>query len=265
VAQAAAFSPLQPTPLDRLSGNRSLESSPPFVFFDLLTRLFSPYQLNPLNYNPVRNVLDSTVDFAALCESRCPIKLFLSATNVRTGKIRVFTNEEIGADEVLASACLPLLFQAVEIDGEHYWDGGFMGNPALYPLIYNCTSRDVVVIHINPIERRALPKTAAEILNRINEISFNSSLMREMRAIAFVTHLIEDGKFRDNDMKKMLIHGIVPGEPIDELGYASKLNADWGHLTTLMEIGRERADTWLGESFDSLGVESTVDIRANYL
>jgi NTE family protein len=265
VAQAAAFSPLQPTPFDRLTGNRALEASPPFVFFDLLTRLFSPYQLNPLNYNPVRDVLDATVDFAAMAEGGCPVKLFLSATNVRTGKIRVFTNGEIGTDEVLASACLPLFFQAVEIEGEHYWDGGYMGNPAIYPLIYHCESRDVVIIHINPIERRALPKTAAEILNRINEISFNSSLMREMRAIAFVTRLVEEGKFRDNDMKKMLIHGIVPGEAIDELGYASKLNADWGHLTGLMEVGRRRAGAWLGESFERIGVESTVDIRANYL
>jgi len=158
VANLALLSPLQPTPFDRLTGNQSLETSPAFVLFDIMTRLFSPYQLNPFNINPLRSILCDAVDFDAIRNSHCPIKLFLSATNVRTGKIRVFENDEIGPDAVLASACLPFLFQAVEINGEHYWDGGYMGNPAIFPLIYNCDSRDVVIVHINPIERPDVPK-----------------------------------------------------------------------------------------------------------
>jgi NTE family protein len=176
IANLASLSPLQPTLFDRLTGNQSLETSPAFVQFDLMTRSFSPYQLNPFNINPLRSILCDAVDFDAIRNAHCPIKLFLSATNVRTGKIRVFDNHEIGPDAVLASACLPFLFRAIEIDGEHYWDGGYMGNPAIFPLIYNCDSRDVVIVHINPIERPDVPKTASEILNRINEISFNSSL-----------------------------------------------------------------------------------------
>ena len=143
LATLASLSLLQPTPFDRLTGNQSLETSPAFVQFDIMTRLFSPYQLNPFNINPLRSILCDTVDFDAIRNARCPIKLFLSATNVRSGKIRVFHNDEIGPDAVLASTCLPFLFQAIEIDGEHYWDGGYMGNPAIFPLIYRSCARCV--------------------------------------------------------------------------------------------------------------------------
>jgi NTE family protein len=265
IADLGSLTPLQPSLADRLSGSHSLDASPAFMLFDLVSRLFSPYQFNPLNYNPLRQVLTETVDFGALRSGHCPVKLFLSATNVRTGKIKVFQNDEIGPDAVLASACLPLMFQAVEIDGEHYWDGGYMGNPAIFPLIYGCDSRDVVIIHINPLERAKLPTTASDIMNRINEISFNSSLMREMRAIAFVTKLIDDGKILDNSMKRMLIHGIAAADVMAELGALNKLNADWDNLIHLMKVGRERADAWLKQNFGRLGKESTVDIREEYL
>jgi NTE family protein len=265
IAHLGSLTPLQPSLYDRLSRNHSLDASPAFMLFDLVTRLFSPYQLNPFNYNPLRQVLTETVDFEALRSGHCPVKLFLSATNVCTGKIKVFQNDAIGPEAVLASACLPLMFQAVEIDGEHYWDGGYMGNPAIFPLIYGCDSRDVVIVHINPLERAKLPTTASEIMNRINEISFNSSLMREMRAIAFVTKLIDDGKILDNSMKRMLIHGIEAANVMIELGALNKLNADWDNLTYLMKVGRERADAWLQKNFSRLGEESTVDIRDEYL
>ena len=265
VAHLSSLTPLQPSLADRLLQNPSLELSPAFMLFDVVTRLFSPYQLNPFNYNPLRQVLTETVDFDAFRSGHCPVKLFLSATNVRTGKIKVFENDAIGPDAVLASACLPLMFQAVEIDGEHHWDGGYMGNPAIFPLIYRCDSRDVVIVHINPLERATLPTTAAEIMNRINEISFNSSLMREMRAIAFVTKLIDDGKILDNSMKRMLIHGIDAADVMTELGSLDKLNADWDNLSYLMKAGRERADSWLQKNFGRLGEESTVDIRDEYL
>lgn len=264
IAEAAAMSPLQPSPLDRLLGNHGLDFSPAFLGFELATRMLSPYQFNPCNINPLRSVLEEVVDFA-LVRRQCPLRLFLSATNVRTGKVRIFENPEITADAVLASACLPFLFQAVEIDGEAYWDGGYMGNPAIFPLIYGCESRDVVIVHINPIERPGVPRTAEEIMNRLNEISFNSSLMREMRAIAFVTRLIEQGRIQGSRMKRMLIHGIFSDEVTKDLSAMSKLNADWSFLTHLHALGREHAASWLEGSFERLGRESTVDIAALYL
>ncbi len=265
VSHAASQGPLQPSWLDKMMGNHSLQFSPAFMMADLMTRLFSPYELNPLNRNPLKDVLEASVDFEALRRSDCPIKLYLSATNVRSGKVKVFERHEICADRVLASGCLPFMFQAVEIEGEHYWDGGYMGNPAIFPLIYGCESRDVVIVHINPLERKELPRTASEILNRINEISFNSSLMREMRAVAFVTKLIDGAKILDNSMKRMLIHGIEAADVMAELGALNKLNADWDNLNHLMKVGRERTDAWLQNNFGRLGEESTVDIREEYL
>ena len=253
IAHLSSLTPLQPSLADRLSGNHSLDASPAFMLFDLVTRLFSPYQFNPFNYNPLRQVLTETVDFRALRSGHCPVKLFLSATNVRTGKIKVFQNDEIGPDAVLASACLPLMFQAVEIDGEHYWSAG------------TWAIRDVVIIHINPLERATLPTTASEIMNRINEISFNSSLMREMRTIAFVTKLIDDGKILENPMKRMLIHGTDAADVMAELGALNKLNADWDNLNHLMKVERERTEAWLKQNFGRLGEESTVDIREEFL
>jgi NTE family protein len=215
--------------LDRLANNHSLEHSPAYIFFDYLTRVLSPYQFNPLNYNPLKSILEEVVDFEEL-RRQCAIKLFVCATNVRTGKARVFTNDEICVMRVLASACVPFIYQAVEIDGEHYWDGGYMGNPALFPLIYGCDSRDIIVIHVNPTERLDIPKTAPEIMSRISEISFNSSLFREMRAIAFVTKLIDDIKVTDKGLKRMLIHAIDADDVMQGLEVTSKLNAHWGFL-----------------------------------
>jgi NTE family protein len=222
------------------------------------------YQLNPLNYNPLRNILEEVVDFERLNQGSA-VKLFLSATNVRTGKVRIFTGREITADAVLASACLPFMSQAIEIDGEAYWDGGYMGNPAIFPLIYECQSPDVVVVHIDPIGRPDVPTTARDIMNRVNEISFNSSLMREMRAIAFVTRLIEDGGLKDPRVKRMRIHAIEAEEVMQKLSAASKLNADWEFLLYLHAIGSKHATAWLSGDFEGVGLRSTVDIREQYL
>ena len=264
VSHAASLGPLQPSFLDRALHNHSLDHSPAFLMLDLMSRLLSPYQLNPANYNPLRHVLEQSVDFDRL-RKRSPVKLFLSATNVRTGKVKLFGNEEITADAVMASACLPFMFQAVEIDGEAYWDGGYMGNPAIFPLIYHCDSPDVVVVHINPLERPEIPRSATEIMNRINEISFNSSLMREMRAIAFVSELIDEGAICNRKMKRMFIHAITADAVMRKLSVMSKLNADWEFLTHLRDDGREFADRWLDRHLDSIGRESTIDIRASYL
>ena len=258
IADAARVGPLQPSFVDRLLHNHELTYTPSFLMLDLMTRLFSPYQLNPGNYNPLRRVLEDTIDFERLRDCRA-VRLFLSATNVRTGKVRIFQNHEMSVEAVLASACLPFMFQAVEIDGEAYWDGGYMGNPALYPLIYNCESRDVVIVHINPLCRPRVPTTAPEIMSRINEISFNSSLMREMRAIHFITRLMDEGKLVDNGMKKMLIHSIAADEVMQGLNATSKLNADWEFLTHLHDLGRERADGWFADSFSRLNRETTID------
>ena len=265
VSQAAMISPLQASWLDRALGNHSLRFSLAFVMFDLVTRLFSPYEFNPLNLNPLRDALEVSVDFEALRRGACPIKLFLSATNVRTGKVKVFERHEIEAKHVLASGCLPFMFQAVEIEGEDYWDGGYMGNPAIFPLIHGCESKDIVVVHINPLERDKTPRNAAEILDRVNEISFNSSLMREMRAIAFVTRLIDQLLVDDGCLKRVFIHSISADAVMKKLGASTKLNVDWGFLTHLHAAGRQYAGTWIEECFDRLGVESTVDIRSQYL
>jgi NTE family protein len=265
VAHIAAMSPFQATWLDRLMGNKSLENSPAFLWLEMMTRMVSPYQLNPINYNPLREALERSVDFKMMRSEPLPIRLYLSATNVRSGKVKIFCGNDVTPDAVMASGCLPFLFQAVEIDGEHYWDGGYMGNPAIYPLIYNCGSRDVLVVHINPLHRDQVPTTAGEIMNRINEISFNSSLMREMRAISFVTKLIDEGKVQANGMKRMLMHSISAEELMSRLGAMSKLNADWEFLSELKEFGRAHADAWLARNYESLGRESTIDIAKAYL
>jgi len=196
IADAARLSPLQPSPLDRLLSVGNMDLSPSWFLFDNLSRLFSPYELNPLNINPLADVLRDVIDFEWLAE-QCAgevVRLFLCATNVKTCKIKVFQGREISAEAVLASACLPFIFHAVEIDGEAYWDGGYMGNPPIFPLIYHTTGSDVLIVQINPINIAEVPKRAPEIMDRINEVSFNSSLMREFRTIAFVTRLIDDGR-----------------------------------------------------------------------
>src|ERR1700736_3979821 len=197
VSDATRLGPLQPNPFDRMLGDHRLTWSPIFSLIDFVTRVLSPYQFNPANYNPLRDVVEQSIDFDVLRQPHCPVKLFLSATNVRTGKVKIFAGKEISASAVMASACLPTMFHAVEIDGEAYWDGGYMGNPALFPLIYNCNSADIVTVHINPLFRNEVPRAAGDILNRINEISFNSSLMREMRAVSFVTKLITQNRIVD--------------------------------------------------------------------
>ena len=264
ISDEGAKGPLQPSWIDKMLNNHSLDFSPAFMIADLMSRLMSPYELNPMNLNPLRDVLMSSVDFDVLREG-CPVKLFLSATNVRTGKVRMFENHEIGVDAVLASGCLPFLFHTVEIDGEAYWDGGYMGNPAIFPLIYGSDTNDVVIVHINPLVRDAVPKTAKDILNRINEISFNSSLMREMRAIAFVSHLIDDGQLDDNKHRRMLIHSIQDDKLMTSLGVTSKLNPDWRFLKELRDVGRACAAKWLDDHFDDVGVKATTNIQSAFL
>ena len=191
VARAAVFSPLQRTPLDRLLGRWTLDNSPVFVGLDLMSRLFSPYDLNPRGFNPLAAILDESIDFERL--ARSPIKLFVTATNVRTGRGRIFRNAEITPDVLLASACLPTMFQAIEIDGEPYWDGGYAGNPTITPLVRESDAQDTILVQINPRERPGTPRSAREILNRLNEVSFNATLMKELRMIALLRQVADPG------------------------------------------------------------------------
>jgi NTE family protein len=264
VAEAGRFSPIQRSPLDHLLGSWRLDYSPSYVLFDFLTRMLSPYQTNPCNYHPLEDVLEKVVDFDAV-RACTAVKLFICATSVRTGKIKVFATEELCREAILGSACLPFLFHAVGYQGEHYWDGGYMGNPPIFPLIYLCQSSDVVIVQINPLYRETIPVTAREIMDRVNEISFNSSLMREMRAIAFVSRLIDDGKLDRREYKRMNIHVVEADEQLKPLGASSKLNAEHAFLEHLKAIGRAACARWLTLHFDQIGVNSTVDLVDMYL
>jgi NTE family protein len=264
IADAGHWGPFQRSPIERFWFGWNAENSPGWLFFDALSRFLSPYQLNPLNFNPLRQVLSARVDFDELAKHE-PIKLFICATHVRSGKIRIFEAKDLSVDALLASACLPTMFQTVYVEDEPYWDGGYMGNPAIYPLIYGAQSPDVIIVQINPIHRPDVPTSAAEIADRLNEISFNSSLMREMRAIEFVSRLVEAEHLSKERYKQMFVHMIEAEREMHDLGLASKLEADWDFLNYLKEIGRAATEKWLRLNWDSIGKRSTVDIRKEFL
>ncbi len=249
------------------SGGTQHKENPIQGMMKAMMSIMSPYQLNPMNYNPLREVLEKQVDFEELDRSRLT-KLFICATNVRTGKVKIFQTPEVTAKVVLASACLPQVFQAVEIDGEHYWDGGYMGNPVLYPLFYYTESRDVVILHINPIERPGPPTTSADIANRLNEITFNSSLIKELRAVYFVQKMLDDGWIKDEyreKLKYVLIHSVRADNAMSDLSSASKMSSDWKFLVMLRDRGRAFAADWLEHNFQHLGVRSSVDLKKEFL
>ena len=229
---------------------------------DMLSRTFSPYDLNPLNINPLRDVLDSILEVKNL---RSDMRLFVSATNVETGQPRIFKENEITIDVLMASACLPHVFQAVEIDGVPYWDGGYMGNPAIWPLIYNGTSEDVLLVQLNPIVRPGTPKHAIDIINRLNEISFNSSLISEMRAIHFVQKLIQTGKLTTPEYHDMRMHLITPPDSLHDMNASSKMNTDWHFFQQLHAAGRDEMEAWLKRHKKDLGKRSTINIEEHFL
>jgi len=263
VSDAARLSPIRRTPLDMLMGNWSLEFSPGYHFMDMLSRSMSPQQLNHFNINPLRDVVEDCIDFE--CVRRCnAISLFISATNVETGRVQIFDSHKLTVDHVMASACLPHLFRAVEIEGVPYWDGGYMGNPALFPFHTGSESADTIVIQINPIERKGAPVTAHDIQNRLNEISFNGSLLKELRAIDFVARLLDEGKLDETQYRRAHIHIIENEEALKPLGASSKLNAEWAFLTHLRDLGRETAAAWLARHFDAIGERGTVDLRTMF-
>ncbi len=252
----------------RLSDTRSGFANPyAFQLFKMMTGSVSPYQWNPFNWNPFRDALVKTVDFEQLrrCKST---KLFIAATNVETGKARIFTTPEVSADVVMASSCLPFLFQAVEVDGAFYWDGGYMGNPVLYPLFYETRSRDVIIIHINPIERPGVPREAHEIENRLNEITFNASLIKEIRAIAFVQKLVAEGWLKPDfrgKLKNVLMHSVRADKALIDLSVESKFSLDWAFLMDLHRRGRAAGRDWLDANLGHIGRRSSVDLREQFL
>jgi len=259
VSEAARFSALRRTPIDVLTGQWTLDRSPAYLLYDLFSRVFSPYQINPMNYDPLRLILEESVDFDRL--KGASIKLFITATNVRTGLPRVFRNAEINSDVVLASACLPLIHQAIEIDGEAYWDGGFSGNPLLTPIIRESEARDVLLVQINPVERPGVPRSANEILNRMSEISFNSSLKKELRGIAMIQRLLAEEGHPEHALwaeqwASTRIHRISSPKLI-EFGASSKLNAEFAFLSVLRDEGRNSADAFLTAHACDLGHRST--------
>jgi NTE family protein len=258
VSQAAAFSPIQRGLWSRLLGDWSLDRSAGYLFFDQLSRVLSPYQLNPLNINPLRDLVARTIDFDRV--NRCgSVKLFVTATNVRTGRPRVFRQGELSADALMASAALPFLFHAVEIDGEAYWDGGYVGNPSLYPLVDECPCRDLVLVQINPFLRDEVPHSAREIINRVNEITFNNSLLKELHAIQLLDEGLRAGGATDQRFRQMRLHRIHAGEDLQTLSASSKLNAEWRYLSRLRDLGRAHAERWLDAHRADIGQRSTFD------
>ncbi|NWG22863.1 MAG: patatin-like phospholipase family protein [Pseudorhodoplanes sp.] len=257
VSEAARFSPFQRGPLDRLLGRWSLDNSPVFVFMDMMSRLYSPYDLNPGGFNALAPILARQIDFERLRQS--PIKVFITATNVRTGRPRIFRNAEITPDVLMASACLPTLFQAVEIDGESYWDGGYSGNPTMAPLVNELDSDDTILIPINPVDRPGTPKSAHDILNRLNEVSFNAVLIKELKMMALLRRVADVSTGEGAQWGRMRVH-MVRNRIMDKLAASSKLNAEWDFLSMLREEGRKAAEEFLVENGDDIGKRSTLDI-----
>ena len=257
VSRAAALSPLQRSPMDVLLGRWSLDHSPTYVAFDLMSRLFSPYDLAVAAPNPLAEVLAQSIDFTRLAAA--PMKLFITATNVRTGRPRVFRNADLSPEALLASACLPAMFQAVEIDGEAYWDGGYSGNPTMTPLVQECVSDDTILVAINPVEQPKMPRSAREILNRLNEVSFNAVLLKALRMIALLRQVATTADGEAGHWSRMRVH-IIRSDMLDELGASSKLNAEWAFLCLLRDEGRRAAGFFRAAHGKVLGQRSTLDI-----
>lgn len=259
VSEAGRSSPLQRSPFDVLIGRWTLDTSPFFVATDLMSRLFSPYDLNPGGVNPLRDILAETIDFQRLAGA--PIKLFVTATSVSTGRPRVFRNSDVSPDALLASACLPTMFQAIEIDGEAYWDGGYSGNPTITPLVRECDSHDTILVQINPIERKKTPRLATDIFNRLNEVSFNAVLLKELRMIALLRQNAHPNGEEGARWAGMRIHRIST-EMMTELSASSKLIAEWQFLCMLRDEGRRSAEAFLESHQQDIGVRSTLDLEA---
>jgi len=247
---------------------RAMEYSVGSALADAAARVSSPYALGPFYDNPLRTVAER-FHYDAVCAADGP-RLFIGATSVHSGKIRIFTGDDITPDAILASACLPTLFQAVEIENpdtgktEAFWDGGYTGNPALFPLFDPDLPDDILIVSINPMERTEVPITPQQIHNRINEISFNSSLLRELRAIGFVKRLLAAGNIKPGSMKDVLVHMIADDALMTELSVATKLTPGPVLLSRLKSAGRAAADAFLSAHKSDLGKRATLNLQEMY-
>ena len=263
VSDEGALSPIERKFFHAFFVGFPLQTQMAYWWADFLTHYASPYEFNPLNINPLRDHLEKMVDFAKV-RALTELKLFVAATNVQNGKIKVFEGRELTVDHVMASACLPNLFQAVVIDGVPYWDGGYMGNPALFPLFYKTACPDIVIVQVNPIERDETPRSARDIQDRLNEITFNGALMSEMRAIDFVDRLVDAGILSRDDYMRPFVHRIDGAGLLEAFSAATKLDASWSLISRLHGFGREAAKQWLDLNYDSIGKKGTLDLRMAY-
>jgi NTE family protein len=265
VSSEGSMSPGARGAFERMLAAWSLPMPAENPFLAFLGRYGSPYTFNPLNINPLEEFIARTIDFDRVRQcAQSAIKLFISATNVRTGKVRVFDGHELTARHIMASACLPKLFQAVDIDGETYWDGGYMGNPPLFPLFYGIDADDVMLVQINPLHRDDVPKTADEIDARLNEISFNGPLVAELRAVNFVARMIDEGHLPRDRFKRVRMHRIALQDAIDRLSSETKLSNDYEFLLKLHKAGRKAAERWLRRNHAALGKNDTLDLRQEF-
>jgi len=260
----SVFSPFPGNPNSNGSSSPfQLHNLPGYQWVSSFFRSFSPYEFNPLNLNPLRDVLARHVDTAAL--RSCAIALFVTATRVETGQARVFTAADLSIDALLASACLPFIFQAVEIDGEPYWDGGYSGNPALFPLIYDSRALDLLLVKINPLHRAGTPRRSEEIIDRLSEINFNAGLIGEMRAIHFVSRLLREGQLDAGRYKDLRLHMVADDAGLGAFNASSKFNTDLAFLEQLHALGRKAASAWWKAHAKDVGERSSLDIASVFL
>ena len=253
-------------------GLPSLANSPfsafsPANLFAAFSSFASPYDFNPFDLNPLRDTLDRLIDFEKI-HAQDEIRLFIAATNVETGRVRIFKEKDVTRDAVLASACLPQVFQAVDIDGQPHWDGGYLGNPSLFPLIYSGAPQDILLVMLNPIGREGTPTSPAAIADRLNEITFNAPLLGELRAIAFVQRLLDENWLADRVRQKyrrLNVHSIRADEELSHFSHETKFDTNWTFLQDLRDRGRREAGRWLDTCFDRVGKTSTVSIHTDFL
>ncbi|MCE7733156.1 patatin-like phospholipase family protein [Vibrio campbellii] len=264
VSTIAESSPIKTGVYERLMGSWNIDMTPGFIFFDLFSRLASPYQTNPLGYNPLKDIIERHIDFETI--NKCTsVNLFIAATNVRTGRVKVFERKDLTCEKLMASACIPTMFHAVEIEGEYYWDGGFSGNPPLFPFLTKQTCSDVLVVQINPQVRNKIPKSSSEINNRINEITFNQSLLKELKFIDFVDRLMDSNENARKKYKRLFLHSISDDINLPRLGASSKLNAEKDFISYLFKLGKKSANSWFEENYKNIGEKSSIDLRDMFL
>ena len=253
----AASSPYAPTLFDKACKYHNLERSPSYFMMEYMQFFLSPYEFNPLNKNPFLDFISDFFDFEAVRNSN--LGLYLATTEVQTGKIKIWDNKKFSPDVLMASACLPFLYQAVEIEGKYYWDGGYIANPAIYPLMDGCDTSDIVIVQLRRLKCDNVPKTRGEITDRLKEVTFNGCLVREMRAIYLITKLIDKGIIKEGTMRRYNTHIIRNEDSFDGLNMSSALNTDIEYLRMLHDEGYKTADKWLEENFENIGKKSTID------